>query len=1373
MYNPYQQQQAGFAPQQTGFAYANQPSQQPQQSQSQLANQATGFYQPQLQQQTLFASSQFQPQTSFGTVASIQPQQTGYIQTQPTGFASQGIAAPTVVENSSLKIPSIRLSFITAEDQKKFEHLFRTAVPKGEQAINGDSASTILLRSGLTPVTLAEIWSLSDTNKSGSLLFPEFALSLHLCSMAKRGEPLPGYLPEKWANEVKSFVDAISFSVPEDPDKILANTPFASFSGTNTQDDWLSNLNNQTNSAAATSNFGAPGFTSFQPQATGYGGGLPLASQRTGPGLASIGTTSFSAPTAPTAPTAAPLASQRTGGGTLIPLQPQQTAGLIPAQKTGPLNGFPQQLQQQSTGYQPQLQQLQQQSTGYQPQLQQLQQQSTGYQSQLLAQRTGPLQSQSTGFQPAPLQSQPTGRPGEWGFVHTPTGGIPGLNAMQQHFLPNADLPTNNLQNQMGGDLKSNVTWAITKQEKSIYDGIFQAWDTTRRGYIDGDVALNVFSKSGLSRPDLESIWTLADTSDRGKLNKDEFSVAMHLVYRRLNGLDIPLRLPPELIPPSNKYLQDSMDTMKNSLRGGVNNKSYSGGKQTKSDGTRFKNDDDDFGYVSNARHRRRSTATDNGPKSIKSSSDSDLSVEDLKKLIREKRILIDALDAEDQDAVLNKKKESQHNIDIIEKLKSQIKDVQASLNSKGLDAPIEEKKQLLGVLNSLTRDKVPNLISNIYKVHNDIAKAKVELLKAKLLKQNPSWNPDSNESEIQGTGPNGEVTELDRRKFQSKQLLKQRMAALTGRTSNSGSNADLDLQLKQESEKAKSESINQSNIVKDIESSIKELEDGCATHLQTSATEESGSEKWERGQGISAEVAAFVRELNSFAESQRRNIAAQNSSSLESSTVSSTAEVSQPASSVSSQPVSASSSYRTPEERAAYIKAQAEKKMNERLAKLGISRSRNATIAEPNPPTKVDAQPATPPVAPAVVESAAVSPPVKKQPPPVSPRSVRVEQQKPAPPVDSSSDDDDEEYAAILKQKQQLEAKEKERKLAKQKQKQARLDKIKKEMEEIKRRQAEAEAEEDSDEEPSSVPTYTVSNSAPKAVAKTAEDPVVEPVIAKSVEQEAVPDQVAAPKAHESNPFSKVQATPTGNSTNPFFKPTTKESTIDPKKAAAQRASQRGLSKNDGWSDSDDNESEDDQPNRAGAAQLASLLFGGMAPKSKESTPQQTPQQEKTESEALSKSVSTLKDPSGSDDEFSTPPPDAPSQQTVAPPIPTEVPPIPTGAPPIPTGAPPIPTEAPPIPVGGPSSFAPPPPPPPPPPPGPPPIPNAPFGAPPPPPPPPGPPPPVSNGVTAPPVTADIGALLGQIQGGKSLKKVDASQQKISSNDLAGTVLS
>lgn len=50
---------------------------------------------------------------------------------------------------------------------------------------------------------------------------------------------------------------------------------------------------------------------------------------------------------------------------------------------------------------------------------------------------------------------------------------------------------------------------------------------------------------------------------NRGKLNSDEFAVAMHLIYRKLNGNDLPSHLPPELIPPSQKALSSLSDMAK------------------------------------------------------------------------------------------------------------------------------------------------------------------------------------------------------------------------------------------------------------------------------------------------------------------------------------------------------------------------------------------------------------------------------------------------------------------------------------------------------------------------------------------------------------------------------------------------------------------------------------------------------------------------------------------------------------------------------------------------------------------------------------------------------------------------------------------
>ena len=1397
MYNPYQQQQQGMGynpQQQTGYGYNNyQMPQQPQFNQQPMYPQATGFVpqQPNLYGsnfQTSGGSGMAPQQTGFSQQQTMQPQQTGYIQTQPTGF---GGTAPIVTENSELKIPSIRLSFISAEDQKKFEHLFRTAVPKGEQSISGDSASGILLRSGLSAVTLAEIWNLSDIDKTGSLLFPEFALSLHLCSMAKRGEPLPGILPEKWLNEVRSFVDQINFTVPDDPSKILANTPFANFAPKK-ESDWLA-----PQSTGYLQNQLAPPMTSFQPQVTGFGG-QGLVSQATG-GVPMPSTTFGNA---------AGLTAQRTGGGTLIPLQPQQTAGLIPAQKTGPLNpqttGFNQQsLQQQRTGGLPQQltgyqgppqgqgQQLQQQRTGGFPQVQS---QPTGgfvpqtsfQQPQLVSQRTGPMQAQPTGS----LQAQPTGRPGEWGFVSMPTGGIPGLNAMQQHFLPNNQLPTSNLHSAMDNKLKENVTWAITKQEKQIYDGLFQAWDNQKKGYVDSNVALNVFTKSGLSRSDLESIWTLVDTDDTGKLNKNQFAVAMHLIYRRLNGYDIPLRLPPELIPPADRTLKDTMDSLKNSLKGGVNNKPTKPPKpQSKPDGTRFKNDDNNFGYVSNVRHRRKSTSDESHKSSVKSSSDYDLSIEDMKKLIHEKRILLDALDTEDQANNYSRSSSSMHEKQIIENLKKEIMAVQTKLDERGNDGPSsDERNKLLATLDHLTRDVVPRLISDIHKVNQEISRKKAEVFKLELLKKNPSWNPEDDELQIQGTGPNGEVTDYDRIKYQSRQKLKQRMAALTGKST--GGNSDLDLELKQATEKAQDEASRQSEMIQDIAAGIKTMEDECAAKLSSSVTEDVGHEKWEQGKGISSEVAKFVKELEAFSKEQRRNIA---KSQKQEQTREPLAKQQTNASLVSDSGA-AKSAYATPEERAAYIKQQAEKRMNERLAKLGITRKSKST--EQKPPVESKSVSNHSPVPDSEVKL-------------VTRNANEVEEQKPKPdsqPVsknrepaeqpnskadtnsvgsqnvvsntndDTSGDDDDEEeYKAILKQKQEMEARERERKLRKQKAKEERLAKIKKEMEEMKKREME-ESQDEEEEEAKQVTSVHVlraqssnanSNVIPQQETATENvNTVSQPTSTDTAKQSYHP--------HESNPFSKMNnntsqnLTVTNTGTNPFFKSTSQETKIDPHKAEAQRASQRGVASSGGWSDSEEEESEEESPNRAGAAKLASLLFGGMPQPPTTSSSSLNNDAEKVSEQEHENAKQVASTPLSNDDNGKTD--SGPSgfagenelSFSQAPPIPVDAPPAPNSIPPPPPPPPQFSNEAPPVP----DSI----PPPPPPPSVPSTVPALPDSMPPPPPPPP--PPAAPNNTSSSqqaPGAPNIGALLGQITGGASLRKVET---KVSSGATVGRVL-
>lgn len=192
----FQPQQTGFQPQQTGFqpqptGYGNaaplqsnftgyplqaQPTGYPQQSQ-------TGFPGGQQQQQQFNNAPQQQSfQTGAPPMPQIpqqfqQPQQTQQAQPPPappvqqpqaTGFAAMADSfKPAAAEPSKprgrraskggAKIPSIRLSFITAQDQAKFETLFKSAVGDG-QTLSGEKSRDLLLRSKLDGNSLSQIW---------------------------------------------------------------------------------------------------------------------------------------------------------------------------------------------------------------------------------------------------------------------------------------------------------------------------------------------------------------------------------------------------------------------------------------------------------------------------------------------------------------------------------------------------------------------------------------------------------------------------------------------------------------------------------------------------------------------------------------------------------------------------------------------------------------------------------------------------------------------------------------------------------------------------------------------------------------------------------------------------------------------------------------------------------------------------------------------------------------------------------------------------------------------------------------------------------------------------------------------------------------
>ncbi|XP_032209058.1 intersectin-2 isoform X4 [Mustela erminea] len=91
--------------------------------------------------------------------------------------------------------------------------------------------------------------------------------------------------------------------------------------------------------------------------------------------------------------------------------------------------------------------------------------------------------------------------------------------------------------------------WAITSEERTKHDKQFDSLKPSG-GYITGDQARTFFLQSGLPAPVLAEIWALSDLNKDGKMDQQEFSIAMKLIKLKLQGQQLPVVLPPIMKQP-------------------------------------------------------------------------------------------------------------------------------------------------------------------------------------------------------------------------------------------------------------------------------------------------------------------------------------------------------------------------------------------------------------------------------------------------------------------------------------------------------------------------------------------------------------------------------------------------------------------------------------------------------------------------------------------------------------------------------------------------------------------------------------------------------------------------------------------------------
>ncbi|XP_056671138.1 epidermal growth factor receptor substrate 15 isoform X2 [Monodelphis domestica] len=104
----------------------------------------------------------------------------------------------------------------------------------------------------------------------------------------------------------------------------------------------------------------------------------------------------------------------------------------------------------------------------------------------------------------------------------------------------------------LSGPASPELPWAVKTEEKAKYDAIFDSLSPVD-GFLSGEKVKPVLLNSKLPVDILGRVWELSDIDHDGMLDRDEFAVAMFLVYCALEKEPVPMSLPPALVPPSKR----------------------------------------------------------------------------------------------------------------------------------------------------------------------------------------------------------------------------------------------------------------------------------------------------------------------------------------------------------------------------------------------------------------------------------------------------------------------------------------------------------------------------------------------------------------------------------------------------------------------------------------------------------------------------------------------------------------------------------------------------------------------------------------------------------------------------------------------------
>ncbi|KAG5513925.1 hypothetical protein PMAC_000547 [Pneumocystis sp. 'macacae'] len=561
---------------------------------------------------------------------------------------------------------------------------------------------------------------------------------------------------------------------------------------------------------------------------------------------------------------------------------------------------------------------------------------------------TVPMNLMMSGTQNCGMQTDNIAIQGQWGGTNIVQRKPSGIYALQSQLMPQTGGKEGIITVDTNG--VSQSTWAITKNEKQVYDNIFKAWGGLNTGFIDGKVAVEIFSQSSLSKKDLELIWSLADSENRGKLNIDEFSIALHLIYRKLNGYEIPLKLPQELVLQSSKNFSDSISQVKSLLRNlNSHEKSfsskiteYANPESSNNDPfetyskniSRYKQDNYKINHILDPHKKDKFLKNLNSFSPIESK---EKNINQQNEFIKNKEEVTDRMDIQNESF----KSEIKKNKNEMKHLYRQIRYIQEEINNHP-DSPLllldlNEKHIVLKYELEDLSDELPSIISKIRKVQQEIADAKLELFKL----QNTKNHPKSNIK----TMNNKKTIDPNKRNTEAAATLKAQMAILTGDLTSSEiddynrrySEAVFNINKEKETNESTISSIEESaeQLKNDLEYKLKNFEEKFLS-------DNNERKKWNEGLDVQNEIKEFISSLKKTYKYQENNSSNFKNQSLNVpvSTEQSPIDFSKkPFSDITHKHDSTYTSFSIDKnkDKAAWIKAEAERRMNERLAAMGI----------------------------------------------------------------------------------------------------------------------------------------------------------------------------------------------------------------------------------------------------------------------------------------------------------------------------------------------------------------------------------------------------------------------------------------------------